>query len=597
MKENNLTITGENIQRVYEWYCLGKFIINRKYQRKLVWTVEEKADFIDSISRQYSVPLFLIVSVQDEKTNYYEIIDGMQRLDAIFSFIQGEFKLENNEYQGYFDLETMALTKELLDDGKLIQKEPILPRSICTQIANYPLPFSVTEFDDEHVEEIFRRINSSGRKLSKQDLRQAGAIGIFSELVRKTSNRVRRDFSTSDILELSQMRKISLSNHNLDYGIKLNEVFWVKQGIITIKNMRESMDEQMIGQLLAYMILGEEVTPSAHTLDVLYGLKKDKKNMIESAEAQITQRGSDNIIDEFMQVMNEFEKIFDIADKNFSELVFNKEGSAKVRSFQILFLAIYSLIEEGKTLSNYELIVKKMNGLAERELGNVGTKEWGAKLRQEKIVAVKAIIEAAFSNVKKSEISRSNIERVENILVESSIEKQMFDLKIGLCSLIPNPQYNKECLSKIVKTLTAMANTKPTKKGYVLLGVADREEHAKKYEQLYHKQARQYNKYYITGIQDEAEALNISLDTYWEKIRKQIKSEPITEYAQSYILRNMTPIRYYEKELILFEIEAGNSPLAYDKEYYERNASSVIKVENASDAFNELMKRVILRTE
>ena len=59
----------------------------------------------------------------------------------------------------------------------------------------------------------------------------------------------------------------------------------------------------------------------------------------------------------------------------------------------------------------------------------------------------------------------------------------------------------------------------------------------------------------------------------------------------------MTPIRYYEKELILFEIEAGNSPLAYDKEYYERNASSVIKVENASDAFNELMKRVILRTE
>ena len=225
MKENNLTITGENIQRVYEWYCLGKFIINRKYQRKLVWTVEEKADFIDSISRQYSVPLFLIVSVQDEKTNYYEIIDGMQRLDAIFSFIQGEFKLENNEYQGYFDLETMALTKELLDDGKLIQKEPILPRSICTQIANYPLPFSVTEFDDEHVEEIFRRINSSGRKLSKQDLRQAGAIGIFSELVRKTSNRVRRDFSTSDILELSQMRKISLSNHNLTYCATSNKLY------------------------------------------------------------------------------------------------------------------------------------------------------------------------------------------------------------------------------------------------------------------------------------------------------------------------------------------------------------------------------------
>lgn len=171
----------------------------------------------------------------------------MQRLDAIFSFIQGEFNLENDKYNGYFDLETMALTKQLLDEGKLNQQEPKLPRDICTHIANYPLPFSITQFDDEHVEEIFRRINASGRQLSKQDLRQAGAIGIFSELVRKTSNRVRRNSSTSDILELSQMRKISLSNRDLNYGIKLEEVFWVKQGIITIKNMRESMDEQMVG--------------------------------------------------------------------------------------------------------------------------------------------------------------------------------------------------------------------------------------------------------------------------------------------------------------------------------------------------------------
>lgn len=159
--ENNLTINGENIQRVYEWYRNGKFIVNRKYQRKLVWTVEEKKNFVDSISRQYSVPLFLLVLVQEEKNSYYEIIDGMQRLDAIFSFIQGEFKLENEEYDGYFDLETMALTKQLLDENKLYQKEPKLPRNLCTQIANYPLPFSITQFDDKHIEEIFRRINGT----------------------------------------------------------------------------------------------------------------------------------------------------------------------------------------------------------------------------------------------------------------------------------------------------------------------------------------------------------------------------------------------------------------------------------------------------
>lgn len=595
--ENNLTIKGENIQRVYEWYCSRKFIVNRKYQRKLVWTVEEKRNFIDSISRQYSVPLFLLVSVQEEKLNYYEIIDGMQRLDAIFSFIQGEFKLENDKYNGYFDLETMALTKQLLDEGKLNQQEPKLPRDICTHIANYPLPFSITQFDDEHVEEIFRRINASGRQLSKQDLRQAGAIGIFSELVRKTSNRVRRDSSTSDILELSQMRKISLSNRALNYGIKLEEVFWVKQGIITIKNMRESMDEQMVGQLLAYIILGEDTSPSSRTLDILYGSEKDKNHLSEKAETIITQRGSENITDKFLHVMDEFDKIFDIANKTFSGLVFNDTGSAKVRSFQILFLAIYLLMEEGKTISNYELIVEKMSGLAQRELGNVGSREWNAQLRQEKILAIKVIIQDAFSNVKKKQISYPNIEKVESILVESNIEKQMFDLKIGLCDLCSNAQYNKKCLSKIVKTLTAMANTKPTQKGYVLLGIADRKEHAEKYETLYDSQARQFNDYYITGIQDEVKALGLLFDTYWEKIRKEIETEPIDPYAKSYILRNMLPITYYEKELILFEIACDDKPLSYNNEYYERNASSVIKLKSGSEEFLELMKRVFMKQE
>lgn len=595
--ENNLTINGENIQRVYEWYCNGKFVVNRKYQRKLVWTVEEKRNFVDSISRQYSVPLFLLVLVQEEKNSYYEIIDGMQRLDAIFSFIQGEFKLKNEVYDGYFDLETMALTKQLLDENKLYQKEPKLPRKLCTQIANYPLPFSITQFDDKHIEEIFRRINASGRQLSKQDLRQAGAICAFSELVRKTSNRVRRDFSTSDILELSQMRKISLSNRNLNYGIKLEDVFWVKQGIITIKNMRESMDEQMVGQLLAYIILGEDIPPSSRTLDILYGSEEDKEGWSEKAETIITQRGSKNITDQFMHVMDEFDKIFDVANKTFSELVFNDTGSAKVRSFQILFLAIYLLEKEGKTISNYKLIAEKMDGLAQRELGNVGGKEWSAAIRQEKILAIKAIIQEAFSNVKRNKISYQNIEKVENLLIESNIEKQMFDLKIGLCDLNSKVGYNKKCLGKIIKTLTAMANTKPTKKGYVLLGVADREEHAEKHNKVYHSQARQFNSYYITGIQDEVKELGISLDTYWEKIRREITKEPISEYTKSYILRNMLPLTYYEKDLILFEIECDGEPLSYDKEYYERNASSVIKVETGSEKFVELMKRVIMKKE
>ena len=159
MKENDLLIRNENIQRLYDWYQDNIFLVNRKYQRKLVWTMEEKQLFVDSILREYPVPLFLLVATSDSR---YEIIDGMQRLNAIFSFIKGEFPVSFGGSEGYFDLQTMASTKDLLDSGKLRQKTPLLDRKLCAQYVNYQLSLSVTTLDDSHVEDIFRRINATG---------------------------------------------------------------------------------------------------------------------------------------------------------------------------------------------------------------------------------------------------------------------------------------------------------------------------------------------------------------------------------------------------------------------------------------------------
>ncbi len=53
---------GMLITEAYRDFKNGKFIINRKYQRKLVWTVEEKQNLIDSIMRGYPIPLILLVT-------------------------------------------------------------------------------------------------------------------------------------------------------------------------------------------------------------------------------------------------------------------------------------------------------------------------------------------------------------------------------------------------------------------------------------------------------------------------------------------------------------------------------------------------------
>ena len=109
----DLTVRSENIQRIYSFYISEKFLVNRRYQRKLIWTIEEKSSFIDSIMNGYPVPLILLAEVNYNNSSVYEIIDGMQRLNAIVSFIEGEFSVDGK----YFDLESTAETKLMLDNG------------------------------------------------------------------------------------------------------------------------------------------------------------------------------------------------------------------------------------------------------------------------------------------------------------------------------------------------------------------------------------------------------------------------------------------------------------------------------------------------
>ena len=265
----DLTVKGESIERLYTQYRERRYLVNRRYQRKLVWTLDEKKSFIDSIRSGFPVPIVLFAEARGNKENLLEIIDGMQRLNAVMSFIENDYSVEDQ----YFDLETMATTKLLLDTEVVTQKLPKMSRAVCVQIAAYLVPISIYEFaETENVDEVFRRINSGGRKLSRQELRSAGATGYFAQAVRKISAKVRGDDSFSDQLRLNEMKLISITNRDLEYGLPAQDIFWVKEGILSKEEVRQSRDEELVADLLAYMV--SDVAPSSRTefLDDFFGL-------------------------------------------------------------------------------------------------------------------------------------------------------------------------------------------------------------------------------------------------------------------------------------------------------------------------------------
>ena len=127
----DLTVKGESVERIFGNYQAWRYIVNRRYQRKLVWTLDEKRRFIDSIINGYPVPIVLLAERKlATGANQFEIIDGMQRLNAIFGFLENEYSVNGF----FFDLNTMAETKALLDANKLSQREPLLARDVCVQI-------------------------------------------------------------------------------------------------------------------------------------------------------------------------------------------------------------------------------------------------------------------------------------------------------------------------------------------------------------------------------------------------------------------------------------------------------------------------------
>ncbi|MBS1002151.1 DUF262 domain-containing protein [Acetobacter persici] len=150
-----------SVQSVYGWYAANRLFVNRRYQRKLVWSLEEKQKLVESILYKYPIPAILL-SEKDDSSGHFEIIDGLQRLNAIISFIEGAFSLPDGRY---FNISAFPTAKLRLDEHAFVPlaANAFLSTTEVTTILDYSLAFSVMrKATDAEVDDVFDRINSYG---------------------------------------------------------------------------------------------------------------------------------------------------------------------------------------------------------------------------------------------------------------------------------------------------------------------------------------------------------------------------------------------------------------------------------------------------
>ena len=567
------------------------FYANRKYQRKLVWTLEEKKFLIDSLFRGYPIPMFLIALYKEDDIEKWEVIDGLQRMNAIISFIEGEFTVEYDGKSQYFNLDAFTGYGKKIEEGLIQQNEPTLPLEVCEKFLDYELAFSITGKADSDVEEIFRRINSSGRQLSSQDLRQAGVVGNFSDLVRCTAAVVRGDDTLQDVLELEKMPSISLENKNLGYGLKLNEIFWIEQGITSESAIRRSKDEEIVANIYLYLLTNGRFASSAHTLDRAY--QYDGESSIKKLLDDRVSEENDVIywMDIFSKTCGVLHKILEgdtFSNKLFSEKqVYNKDNC-----FIVVFCAIANLLLQGKEVANLPQLQKKFKLLGDRDLAEVtksGKSNWTKTIRDQHIERVQNSIQSCF-RIKQRELECKEWEtQMVKFLEMASAETQMFDLKLGITDL-QNGSLSESCIAKIVRTLAAMCNTHPGEHGYILLGVPDNDDAATQAEAKYGIHLEECKTYKILGIKAEAEKYYGNIDHYLRVIKECIEKQPITEEFKTEILSNASLIEYKDRILYLFEC-SSREPVFYNEKLEIRRGSHNHTVDCKSGEMNAVMRK------
>lgn len=579
-----------SIQSAYGWYASERLFVNRRYQRKLVWTLEEKRKLVESILRKYPIPAILLAE-KDDEPGRFEIIDGLQRLNAIFSFIEGSFSLSDGRY---FSASAFPTAKARWEKGLFTpaSQDDVIDVNEVTTILDYALAFSVMrKASDSEIDDVFDRINSYGHRLSDQERRQSGTQNDFSEMVREIACKIRGDGSPT-IMPLRMMPEISIDLPMMRHGydVKADKVFWCQQGILRATDLRDSMDEQCIADITASIILGSIIERSRDKLDELYS--KDGDSSIQALSA-LKVYGKEKLCSEFYYCIEQIEKVCSIGteDKLRNIIFEDRTTNAFPAVFALIFIAFHEyFITEKMSISDYAGVKSAITNLTRRI--ETSRRATTPSERRKNIDTIKGLIAPNFTKTdpSKSIYSDHNTIDVDDYIRRSGIELSSYELKQGILFLDKERKFNIDLMDRIVATICAIANNGPDRIGHLLIGVADKPNDVERIKEIDHILPREVGGRFVVGVNREAYILNITLEKYHGIIHDYISKSELSEPLKGTILSSIDYNSYYGLGIIVISIPMQKEPSYFKGNIYWRDGDST-KIAEGAKQISDISRR------
>lgn len=160
--------TEPSIFELHRQRQLGDLNVQPDFQRYYVWSTKQESRLIESIFLNVPIPLIYLA---EEPNGTFAVIDGQQRLTALFRFIDGKYPISGLEQR------TDLNGKHFADLGRDLQR----------QFENYTLTVvQIRKESDPDVRfEVFERLNTGATKLNDQEIRNCVYRGPFNDFLRQ----------------------------------------------------------------------------------------------------------------------------------------------------------------------------------------------------------------------------------------------------------------------------------------------------------------------------------------------------------------------------------------------------------------------------
>lgn len=199
------TPNQKKITDVVQMFNNGELIVDESYQRRSVWNDKDKICLIETILLNLVMPeLFFWPAEVDPDTGKMltHIVDGQQRIKAIVSFVNNEFKLDKKYLidKSGRDRYGEKFFKDLTPEEK-------------TLFWSYNL--MVVDIDQsakrQDIVSMFNRLNLTDYNLNDQEKRNSRS-GEFAELAREISeNPIWDDFNLFTTSDVRRMKDVEFS--------------------------------------------------------------------------------------------------------------------------------------------------------------------------------------------------------------------------------------------------------------------------------------------------------------------------------------------------------------------------------------------------